>query len=49
MLPGDSARTFLKESFADNPPVQLVPHQQLTGMSSDQMIQFARAIGLQVR
>ena len=46
--PSESARTLLKECFADNPPVQLDPHQQLTGMSSDQMIKFARAIGLEV-
>ena len=46
--PSESARTFLKGCFSDNPPVQLDPHQQLTGMSSDQMIQFARAIGLEV-
>ena len=46
--PSESARTLLKECFADNPPVQLDPHQQLTGMSSDQMTQFARAIGLEV-
>ena len=38
----------MKECFADKPPVQLDPHQQMTGMSSDQMIQFARAIGLEV-
>ena len=46
--PSESARTLLKECFADNPPVQLDPHQQLTGMRSDQMIQFARAVGLEV-
>ena len=46
--PSESARTLLKECFADNPPVQLDPHQQLTGMSLDQTIQFARAIGLEV-
>ena len=46
--PSESARTLLKGCFADNPPVQLDLHQQLTGMSSDQMIQFARAIGLEV-
>ena len=46
--PSDSARTFLKECFADNPPVQLDPHQQLTVMSSDQMIYFAGAIGLEI-
>ena len=46
--PSESAGTLLKECFADNPPVQLDPHQQVTGMSSDQMIQFARAIGLEV-
>ena len=37
----------MKECFADNPPVQLDPQQQLTGMSSDQTIQFARAVGLE--
>ena len=31
-------RELLKDCFADSPPVQLDPHQQLTGMSSDQMI-----------
>ena len=41
--PSESAKTLLKECFADNPPVQLDPHQQ-----SDQMIQFARAVGLEV-
>ena len=46
--PSESARILLKECFAANPPVQLDPHQQLTGMRSDQMIQFARAIGLEV-
>ena len=46
--PSESARTLLKECFADNPPAQLDRHQQLTGMSSDEMIQFARAIGLEV-
>ena len=46
--PSESARALLKGCFADNPPVQLDPHQQLTGMSWDQMIQFARAIGLEV-
>ena len=46
--PSESARTLLKECFADNPPVQLDPRQQVTGMSSDQMIQFARAVGLEV-
>ena len=46
--PSESARTFLKECFADNPPVQSDPHQQVTGTSLDQMIEFARAIGLEV-
>ena len=46
--PSESARTLLKQYFADNPPVQLDPHQQVTGMRSDQMIQFARAVGLEV-
>ena len=47
-FPSESARTLLKECFAYNPPVQLDPRQQMTGMSSDQMIQFARAVGLEV-
>ena len=46
--PSESARTLLKDCFAENPPVQLDPHQQLTGPNSDQMIQFAKAIGLEV-
>ena len=46
--PSESARTLLKECFADNPSVQLDQHQQLTGLSSDQMIRFARAVGLEV-
>ena len=46
--PSTSARTLLKECFADNSPVQLDPHQQLTGMSSDQIVQSARVIGLEV-
>ena len=28
----NSARTLLKECFADNPPAQLDPHQELTGI-----------------
>ena len=46
--PSQSARNLLKGCFSDNPPVQLDPHQQLTGTSSDQMIQFARAIRSEV-
>ena len=46
--PSDSVRTLLEECWADNPPVQLDPHQQLTGMSSDQMIHIVGAIGLEV-
>ena len=46
--PSESSRTLLKQCFADNRPVQLDPHQQLTGISSDQMIQFAKAIGFEV-
>ena len=46
--PSEPARTLLKECFADNPPVQLDPHQHLMGLSSHQMNQFARAIGLEV-
>ena len=46
--PSESGRTLLKGCFADNPPVQLDPHHKLNGLSSDQMIQFARAVGLGV-
>ena len=46
--PSESARALLKECFAGNPPVQLDPHQRLTEMSLDQIIQFARATGLEV-
>ena len=48
LYPSNSVRTLLKECFTDNPLVQLDPHQQLTGMSSDQMIQLDRAIGLEI-
>ena len=44
-FPSESARTLLKECFADKPPLQLDSHQHLTGMSSNQMIHIARAIG----
>ena len=43
----DSARAPLKECFAENPPIQLDPHQQVTGMSADQLIKFARAVVLE--
>ena len=46
--PSYSTRNPLKECFADNPPVQLDPHQQFTGISSDRMIHFARVIGSEV-
>ena len=46
--PSNSASTLLKECFADDPPVQLDPHQKLTGMGSDQRTKFARAVGLKV-
>ena len=46
--PSESARTLVKKCFADNPSVQLDPHQQLTVMSLDQMIQFAREVRLEV-
>ena len=48
IYPSNSARTLLKECFTDNPLVHLDPHQQLTGMSSDQMIHIDRAIGSEI-
>ena len=46
--PSGSARTLLKECFVENPATHVDTHQQITGLNSDQLIQFARAIGLDV-
>ena len=44
----DSARTLLKYCSSGNPPTHFDPHQQLTMLSADLMIQFERAIELDV-
>ena len=46
--PSDSARTLLKVCFIENLPVQLNPHEHFTAMNSDQIIQCAKAFGLEL-
>ena len=46
--PSQSAKTLLKECFKMNPPTHLDPSHPTTSFSADQMIQFARAVGLEV-
>ena len=46
--PSQSAKSLLKECFEKNPPTQLDPSHPTTSFSADQMIQFARAVGLEV-
>ena len=46
--PSQSAKTLLKECFELNPPTHLDPSHPTTSFSADQMIQFARAVGLEV-
>ena len=46
--PSQSAKTLLKECFEMNPPIHLDPSHPTTSFSADQMIQFARAVGLEV-
>ena len=43
-----SAKSLLKDFFELNPPTHLDPSHRTTGFSADQMIQFARAVGLEV-
>ena len=45
--PSDFAGNLLKESFDETRPIQLEPHEQVTGMSANQMVQVTRAVGLQ--
>ena len=45
---GQSAKSLLKECFEMNPPTHLDPSHPTTSFSADQMIQFARAVGLEV-
>ena len=46
--PSQSAKSLLKDCFALNPPTYLDPSHPATSFSADQMIQFARAVGLEV-
>ena len=46
--PSQSAKTLLKDFFEHNPPTHLDATHQTTSFSADQMIQFARAVGLEV-
>ena len=43
-----SAKSSLKNFFEHNPPTHLDATHQTTSFSADQMIQFARAVGLEV-
>ena len=46
--PSQSAKSLLKDCFEMNPPTHLDPSHPTTSFSVDQMIQFARAVGLEV-
>ena len=46
--PSESAKSLLKDCFEMNPPTHLDPSHPTTSFSADQMIQFARAVGLEV-
>ena len=46
--PSQSAKSLLKDFFELNPPTHLDPSHPTTGFKADQMIQFARAVGLEV-
>ena len=46
--PSQSGRSLLKEYFGLNPPTHLDPSHATTNFSADQLIQFARAVGLEV-
>ena len=46
--PSQSAKSLLKECFELNPPTHLDPGHPTTSFSEDQMIQFARAVGLEM-
>ena len=45
--PSQSAKSLLKAFFEHNPPTRLDATHQTTSFSADQMIQFARAVGLE--
>ena len=46
--PSQLAKSLLKDCFELNPPTHLDPSHPTTSFSADQMIQFARAVGLEV-
>ena len=46
--PSQSAKSLLKDFFELNPPTHLDPSHPTTSFSADQVIQFARAVGLEV-
>ena len=46
--PNQSAKSLLKDFFEHNPPTHLDATHQTTSFSADQLIQFARAVGLEV-
>ena len=46
--PNQSAKSLLEDCFELNPPTCLDPSHPTTSFSADQMIQFARAVGLEV-
>ena len=46
--PSQSAKSLLKDFFEHNAPTHLDATHQTTSFSADQMIQFARAVGLEV-
>ena len=46
--PSQSAKSLLKDYFERNLPSHLDPSHPITSFSADQMIQFARAVGLEV-
>ena len=46
--PSLSAKSLLKDCFELNPPTHLDPSHPTTSFSADQMIQFARAVGMEV-
>ena len=46
--PSQSAKSLLKDFFELNPPTHLDPSHPTTSFSAGQMIQFARAVGLEV-
>ena len=46
--PSQSAKSLLKDCFEMNPPTHLDPSHPTTSFRADQMILFARAVGLEV-